>query len=356
MTLSGKYRQMNATIAKTVVRLLCLLVVSFFTRVSVYAGEPAQTTTARVHFPINVATLDSGYLDNARALAEIREAAFRCAADPDSRVEIVSYSSPEGNIDFNQYLSGQRAASLRRFILSKYPTLRGRITVNASAEAWGDLREAVVSDTRLDDGTRARVLALVDADMDSDLKEAELKKLPSFRYLFSNFFKSFRYAEITLTARPVERLSRFAVRFPLNSVALDRNYGDNAAVLKALDTMLKGRSAADFKEIRVVSGSSPDGPVALNESFAGQRGASLVDYINANYPEFSSLINLQPQGEAWAELREIVINDRNLSQVRKNEILDIIDNLDLGAQAKEAALRSNASWKYLQDNVLPLVR
>ena len=356
MTWFSKYSKKAAAIAQSAARLMLVLVVLLATRVGALAAEPVQVSTARVHFPVNATSINPGYLENSQALAAIKEAAFRCAIDNESKIEIVSYSSPEGNIAYNQYLSEKRSAALRNYILSKYPTLRGRISVNPNAESWNDLRESVVSDDRLDDESRARMLELIDADMDVDVKEAELRKLPTFKHLYSTFFKHFRYAEITFTAKPAEKFSGLVVLFPLNSTEFDLNHADNASVLKALDSMLKGRTPADFKEIKIVSGCSPDGPVAANEVMSERRGASVKEFIEANYPEFSKLINLESQGEAWARLREVVVNDKTLTSAQKYEILKVVDNPALSAQAKEAALRENATWSHLLSDVLPLVR
>ncbi len=336
-------------------RLLFVLVAFFFTRANVYA----QADAVRVHFPINKWELNSAYLNNANALAAVEKIAARCAEDNTLAIEIVSYSSPEGNFYFNQMLSENRSAALRDYILAKYPKLWGRVSVNPNAEAWGDLREAVVSDERLDETSRTKLLDIIDADLDSDSKEVELRKQPAFSLLYRNFFKYFRYAEVSLkpcTPSADDAQTSYNVLFSLNSTEVDSAYADNAQVLEDLDAFLSGSNANRLTRLRIISGSSIDGPVALNKVIAERRGDALKQYIESKYPKFSNLIVMEPQGEAWDELRENVKNADNLTATQKYEILKTIDNPNLSAQAKEAQLRNNPAWDTLLDEIFPMTR
>ena len=173
----------TSAIARWAACLMLVMACFFFTRERAYAQVAGANVTVqasealeipgsavRVFFPINQFDLRADYLDNAVNLAAIDSIAALCATDSIATVEIVSYSSPEGNIAFNQYLSEKRSAALRGHIVSKYPSLKSRITVNPHAEAWGDLRSAVLSDSRLSDESRAKVLEIIDANLDSDDK------------------------------------------------------------------------------------------------------------------------------------------------------------------------------------------
>ncbi len=381
----------TSAIARWSACLMLVMACFFFTRERAYAQVAGANVTAqasealeipggavRVFFPINQFDLRADYLDNAVNLAAIDSIAALCATDSIATVEIVSYSSPEGNIAFNQYLSEKRSAALRGHIVSKYPGLKSRITVNPHAEAWGDLRAAVLSDSRLSDESRAKVLEIIDADLDSDDKEANLRALPVYSSLYRSFFKKFRYAEIALRsdadsaqcmdarkgvgagagvdAGADEKLSRYALLFDQNGTDLDSTFSQNPDVLKALDAALAGKKVSDIKEIKIVSGSSPDGRIAANETMSRLRGISAKAFFEAKYPEFSNLVTLDSRGEDWAELRKVVKSSKNLTPAQRDVILGVVDNEALGAQAKEGVLRESSSWRALQRYIIPLVR
>lgn len=381
-----------SAIARWAACLMLVMACFFFTRESAYAQNAGvnvanqatvtvevPSTAIRVFFPINKFDLRADYLGNAASLAAIDSIAALCAKDGISTIEIVSYSSPEGNYAFNQYLSEKRSAALRSYIVSKYPQLKGHIAVNPYAEAWGDLRAAVLSDSHLSEGSRAKLLEIIDADRDSDDKEADLRALPVYKSLYSSFFKKFRYAEISFRAvansselaqEPAQRaytrngagasadekLSRYAILFDQNGTDLDSTFSQNPDVLKALDAALAGKKLSDIKEIKIVSGSSPDGPVAANETMSRLRGVSAKAFFESKYPEFSHLITMDSRGEDWTELREVVKSSKMLTPAQQDVILGVVDNEALSAQAKEGVLRESSSWRALQRNIIPLIR
>ena len=366
-----------SSIARCGACLLLTLVAFFFTR------ESASAQSVRVLFPVDQTAVSADYLNNRSALAAVDSIAANCLADNTQFVEIISYSSPEGNVAYNQYLSEKRSAALRDYLLARHPELWDRVTVTPYAEAWTDLRERVSANTSLSESVRARVIEIIDADMDSDAKEAELRKLPAFYQIYRAFFKSLRYAEIRLVgevnpsavasassakpARSAEQArftaqsnivapTRFVALFNQDATDLDSNFAQNEAVLKALDEALASGKATGLKAIRIVSGSSPDGPVATNEVISQRRGESVRAYVESKYPQFSNLVELESQGEAWGELREVVKFSEHLTAAQKYDILKVVDNDRLSAQGKEAALRNSGAWNRLLNYVLPLVR
>ena len=331
---------------------LLLLVAFFLTRESAFAQS------ARVLFPVDQSVVSADYLNNRAALATADSIAQSCIVN-NKVLEIVSYSSPEGNVAYNQYLSDNRSAALRDYLLERHPELWGRVIVTPYAEAWEDLREAVSANTSLSESVRARVMEIIDAATDSDTKEAELRKLPAFYQIYRAFFKSLRYAEVRQAEdeNPIDAApTRFVALFDQESTDLDSLFAQNNDVLKALDEALKSGNAADLKAIRIVSGSSPDGPVATNAAMSQRRGDSVRAYVESKYPQFSNLVVLESRGEDWAELREVVKASEHLTSAQKYETLKVIDNNRLSAQGKEAALRESSAWSRIRKYVLPLVR
>ncbi|MBR6246495.1 MAG: OmpA family protein, partial [Bacteroidales bacterium] len=153
--------------------------------------------TIRVTFPFDSSVLRSDYMQNASAFAVIDSLAAQGAFEGAS-VEVISFSSPEGNYQYNLALSGRRAGALRKYLVAKYPVLEGNVTVNPDSESWSDLRKAVAGDTRLTDESRTKILGIIDSSAAPDAKEASLKALPEYKSLYRSFFRAIRYAEIVV--------------------------------------------------------------------------------------------------------------------------------------------------------------
>ena len=155
----------------------------------------AQERTLRVYYPYDDATLMRNYMNNAEIFAQFEE----LLADGDvPSFEIVSYSSPEGDWNYNLRLSRRRAKSLKVYLERKYPQLVGHITINPNAESWEELHRLVSSDRRLSDSLRAEILKIVDSDKAPDVKERELKRMDGYRMFYKNFFRGLRYAQISV--------------------------------------------------------------------------------------------------------------------------------------------------------------
>ena len=110
--------------ARLWVLLFTCTVAFFYTRAEAHAqsvdAPVEQRSTVRVHFASDKFDVNAGYNNNASALKSIDELLASSTGDETAQVEIVSYSSPEGNSLYNQYLSEQRCAALRRYIVKLY--------------------------------------------------------------------------------------------------------------------------------------------------------------------------------------------------------------------------------------------
>ena len=177
---------------------LTMLWVLAFGSFSLRAQTPSFSATReiRVSYPFDNSTLTAGYMDNASAFAALDSLAAAGAFDGTETFEVVSYSSPEGNWNYNLALSGRRAESFRKYLTTKYPQLTGRVSVNPEAEAWHDLANAVKGDERLSESTRESILHIISSSATPDVKEARLKALPEYKALYSKYFRKFRYAYI----------------------------------------------------------------------------------------------------------------------------------------------------------------
>ena len=368
----------SRTALRVVFSAVLMFIASFFIR--------AQESTMRVYYKFDNATVYTDYLSNPEVFAQLDAVVSGAASEG---FEIVTFSSPEGNFDYNYRLAQRRAESLRNWVYAKYPQLNGKVSISPNAESWVDLRSKVESDSRLSEEVRSKILGIIDSDKAADAKEASLKALPEYRALYANYFRTLRFAEIRLAAAginagenvvsgsdnaapsatgsafgstgtaassvAVSNSPRADVIFALRSAEIDQNSYSNRAVLAAVASMLEGKSAEDVAAINIVSSASPEGPVALNNRYSMQRGQALRDYIVSAYPELAEKISVRSAGEAWDDLKSAVESDPSLSEASRSKILSIIVS-DAEVDAKEAKLRALPEWKHLFEDIFPSLR
>ena len=161
--------------------------------------DAAEDARVRVTFPFDNAELCQDYMSNASAISTIDEILNSSEGNVD--VQIVSYSSPEGNEAYNLYLSKLRANSVKDYILSAVPGANPSIRIASYAEAWAQFRAYVVADKYLSEEDRNEILLIIDSDNKLDEKEDILKSDPNYKALYRRYFRSLRYADISLTIK-----------------------------------------------------------------------------------------------------------------------------------------------------------
>ena len=344
----------------------------FFTR--------AQSGEARVFYRFDNAVVDASYLSNHATFAEI---GGRLAAGYDGELEVVAFSSPEGNYAYNADLSRRRAEALRRYIVARYPAMTGRVKVNPDVESWDDLRADVLADTRISESSRTAMLRVIDSSAEPDAKEAQLKAMKDWNYFYSSYFRTLRYATVRFvgaagagepsgsgaaagsagaaagsgeagkSASPSQDYS--TIIFALNKSDINRGLFDNGRVLAAISRLLGDQAPEQVSGITIISAASPEGPVHINKRLSAERGAALRDFIVSEYPALAGKITVIPAGEAWEDFRAAVESDPALSEASRNTILSIIVS-NSSSDVKEQKLRALPEWKHLLDDVFPGLR
>ena len=134
-------------------------------------------------------------------------------------IVIYAYSSPEGRYSKNQWLSKERANSVRKFLLEH--SLEGRLLsleklhVTPIAENWQGLARIVEENyTRAD---REQVLdILYDADISDQIRKTRLQNLDnglSWRYLIDNYMSQLRTATLVCVwAEPMPVLASLEIK------------------------------------------------------------------------------------------------------------------------------------------------
>lgn len=98
--------------------LSAMVMVLFGVRAS--AQHASRETQVTVFFKTSSSTIERSYFGNAEALNRLDKTVDIFRMNIDS-VTIVAYSSPDGNVAYNTALSARRAASMHKYLNSKYP-------------------------------------------------------------------------------------------------------------------------------------------------------------------------------------------------------------------------------------------
>jgi hypothetical protein len=141
------------------------------------------------------------YLDYMGNEASLENFAYRIEtiglANIDS-VVVISQSSPEGVYEHNVWLSKNRAGTMRRYLLDRFPGLSDRLYVHADGESWQQLREYVKNDSLMKNSTKEKVIKVIDSDVNIGTKKWRLEQLPIFRYLYITYYPRIRNSAICI--------------------------------------------------------------------------------------------------------------------------------------------------------------
>ena len=240
--------------------------------------EADADARVRVTFPFDSADLRSDYMSNEPALSVIDSLLVSSEGNLD--VQIVSYSSPEGNANYNLYLSKLRAASVKNYILSSVPGSNATIRIASYAEAWEQFRAYIVADKTLTEDSRSELLLIVDSDNSLDEKEALIKADPNYKALYKRYFRSLRYADISLRIKnsplPVATLTDSAIS------QIDTLPAPADSVLVAKDTLPRLSRLDNISTKATLSGERA--PAIITRSCEPAREEASAQYDTVSVP------------------------------------------------------------------------
>lgn len=317
----------------------------------------AQVTDAsvRINFPFDSAILDTNYMSNSDALATLDNIAKQALAS-NTALDVVTYSSPEGNYTYNLRLSEQRAKTISDYLGSKYPGIG--LNIVSGAESWDDLRNDVLKDTRLAESSRREILDIIDSNREPDAKEKLLKANSAYKTLYSSYFRGLRYANISLRIENPAPFNadnaEFVVYYSLSEDFIRPDYMGNEENLNAIRRLLSIPENRQ-KEIVLEGAASPEGSEDINERLGNARAQSLADWLISEFPDLEGRIVIRPKGEDWEGLRAQVDNCTTLSPGNKKAILGIIDS-NASPEKKEQLLKANKAYKTLVNDCFPYIR
>ena len=149
----------------------------------------------RLYFRFDRSLLEKKYLTNEESLAKLDTMLNRPEVrDNLDSIVIIASASPEGMLERNIKLAEERARATRTYVYWKHPDIvRERVQICSIGEDWAGLAQRIADDDRCPH--RARVLEIINSDVDSATKEWRLKQVgdgAAWRHIVNNHLRYLR--------------------------------------------------------------------------------------------------------------------------------------------------------------------
>jgi len=155
--------------------------------------ERAISGEAYVVFKSGATDVDAGYRDNEAELQKIRATIDSVKVDPDITITSIvlrGYSSPDGAFSVNQDLSAKRVEAIRAYVEALFELPEDMWHAEAAGENWEGFRAAVEASSL---PNRAKILDLIDSDLDPDRKEYKISKFSrDYKTIFNEIYPMLR--------------------------------------------------------------------------------------------------------------------------------------------------------------------
>ena len=188
---------------KAIYRIVALAALMLITSLSTARGGDAlscdnsQDTTFKINFRFDSYAIDPNYRNNKSAFEQLDRTIKGLNGERIDSIVITTKASPEGVLEHNIALARKRANSMRAYMNEKYPELGSRLRVSAEGEAWSELREFIVNDTKLSSNSKARILAILDNETISvGTRKWRLERDPEYDYIYNRYYPALRNSAI----------------------------------------------------------------------------------------------------------------------------------------------------------------
>ena len=163
--------------------------------------------SADIHFLINQANLRESELKSDEVLRLNRD--IKAAADDENRkieeINIQSYASPDGSLDFNTRLAENRETNTKGYLDKQLKkdkvTEFGELTANFTPEDWEGFQKLVAASNIQD---KDLILSVLSMYKDPEIREREIRNLSTvFDQLADEILPQLRYSRITASVNVI---------------------------------------------------------------------------------------------------------------------------------------------------------
>ena len=188
---------------KAIYRIVALAALMLITSLSTARGgevlscNNSQDSTFKINFRFDSYAIDPNYRNNKSAFEQLDRTIKGLNGERIDSIVITTKASPEGVLEHNIALARKRANSMRAYMTEKYPELGSRLRVCAEGEAWSELREFIVNDTKLSSNSKTRILAILDNETISvGTRKWRLERDPEYDYIYNRYYPALRNSAI----------------------------------------------------------------------------------------------------------------------------------------------------------------
>lgn len=147
---------------------------------------------------------------------------------------------------------------------------------------------------------------------------------------------------------------------------MDSSLRDNRARLESFSERLRALqqdTAYRIRQVRIVSGTSPEGTTRANERLSKKRSDWTRTYLDRRFPSWNVPFDILSEGEDWAGLAALVEASR---MPARDEVLDILRNTPVwviengkvvdGRKRQLGMLQGGRPWRYMEEHFFPELR
>lgn len=147
---------------------------------------------------------------------------------------------------------------------------------------------------------------------------------------------------------------------------LEESLRDNGVRLESFADRLRALqqdTSRCIRQVRIVSGTSPEGTTKANEQLAHNRSTRIRQYLDFHFPSWNVPIDMLSEGEDWAGLAALVAAS---DMPARDEVLEILHNTPVwviengkvvdSRKRQLGMLQGGRPWRYMEEHFFPELR
>lgn len=147
---------------------------------------------------------------------------------------------------------------------------------------------------------------------------------------------------------------------------LEESLRNNGARLESFADRLRALqqdTSRCIRQVRIVSGTSPEGTAKANRRLAYNRSERIRQYLNRHFPSWNLSFDIRSEAEDWSGLAALVAAS---DMPARDEVLDILHNTPVwvfengrivdGRKRQLGMLQGGRPWRYMEERFFPELR